>query len=692
MPSICETPPDFTLLTYGTDAPFTLSSHSGKVILLSFMNLHCSHCWSFFPRWNTIASMFSGDPNVEIVTVVFNSDPEDITDALIDGKLADYGLTAPEFTVLKDAGGWGDVATTYRSGFTGSVWFPYAYLISRSHVIANMWHWKSTDNGAVLSFDSGNDDDVENFIVHRIQDLLVDRPRWNSILALDYSGSMDTVVSVAGTSKAKIDFLREAAGAWLQVWKDYALPDDRLGVVYFADHATSDGTLVPILPGDNVESVLDALDDRDADGCTALGAAVATGIDVLETDPLTATDPAERFMVLFSDGKQNRNPRVSMTADCSGGSCVLERQIRNVDSDEIELMGFPVCGSNGGSSDYAGPLPRILEGNPMATKIHTIGIGAPDGGQGLLGTIADATSGVTYLDTEIWPNLTEFFLESLVESFRGSSLCVVARSAGTLAANESAWEQTFVLSKTVRRATIVVGWVDPANPLSVEVRKGGLLLDVDNKQTRRETSTLTTLPFPLYQSGPGFTVGPMTATATAAAPSSVMAVDFGRAPRIRPLQQLHRPRGFTVESEGDYTITLRRQFPSDAPVSFHVMVLADDKGIAASLELPRQVYFTDEHIPLDVRVLDDGRLVRKVYSAEVTVDRPLTALGNLYAEHHERIRAELGAGGRDAIVGAMLADSKLGGLLADRETDRVVLTPAHRVGHRRGAGPVGHFR
>jgi hypothetical protein len=697
MPDLCTIPPDFTLPIYGSPGSFTLSSHTGDAILLSFMNLACGHCWGWWERWNALHSDYTAAGNVEIVVVMFNGDPADVTDAMVDDELASRGKLPPSFTLLKDAGNWGDVAPTWLAGFTGSVWLPYCYLISPPHLIVDKWHWHSTANGDLLSFDSSDDNDVENFIRHRIDDLLTDRPRWNTILTLDYSGSMSDNVTVHGVTKPKIEFLKDAVDSWLRVWKDYALCGDKLGVVQFQSNASTDGLLQPILPGATVEAVLAMLDAAATGGCTAMGAGIATGIDLLETEAIVPGDPHQRYMVVFTDGIQNRNPMAIVTADCGGGGCVWEPQIRQISVDEADFYGWNFCGSDDGLSDYAGPLPRILHDNPMQTAIHTIGIGPPDSYAGLLNVISDETSGVAYVDSDVWPNLEEFFLESLVENFRGSSLAVVAKATATLADNETEVLHTFSLNRSVRKATILLSWLDESVPLTMDVYKDGEKLNLANKLTTKPLKQMATLPFPLYQPARSHlislhTANPITIFKAAGRSNAGMGAV---SPAMWQLAPSHE-----VDAEGEFQIVVKRLFSGPSGnVPYNLTVLADDSCTEVELHLPRQQYYTGELIPLDILVTEGNQPLQDVFSASVDIRRPVNAFGNLVVKHlrdaklgKQKVAKDSLQGPYQAAVKTLMADAKAAAKMRAYEVDRLALQPDYRMGAHGKVGQKGVFR
>ncbi len=693
MPNLCTTPTDFTLPAYSSPASFTLSGHTDKVILLSFMNLNCGHCWSWWDRWIALHDDFAASGDVEIVVVMFNTGTEVVTDAVVDAELVSRGKSAPSFTLLMDAGSGGIVAPDWMSGFSGGIGFPYAYLISRSYQIVDKWHRLSTTNGDPISFDSSDGDDVENFIRHRINDLSADRPRWNTVLALDYSGSMASNVTVHGVTKPKIEFLKDAVDSWLRVWKDYALCGDKLGVVKFQSNASADGVLQAILPGSTVESVLDMLDATSASGCTAMGAGIATGIDLLETEAITPADPHQRYMVVFTDGIQNRNPMVIVTADCGGGGCVWQPQVRQITNDEADFYGWNFCGPDSGVSDYAGALPRILHENPMQTAIHTIGIGPPDSSAALLGVIANETSGVSYVDSEVWPNLEAFFLESLVENFRGSSLAVVTKAAHTLISGDEAISYRFSLNRSVHKATILLSWLDESMPLVVEIFKAGKRLNLANKVTNKPRKQMVTLPFPLYQPAPMSRVARRAASISgkmAFIPDSYLSVS------PKPWQPAT---GHEVDAEGEFEVVIKRRFDDPAGnIPFNLTVLADDACTEVELRLPRQYYYTGEHIPLDIVLTEQGLPLQDAFSTTVDVRRPLTAFGNLVVSRLREAKPAVGKqadtlqAAYQAAVDAVMADDKAMAMLRSTEVDRVKLQPDFRIGERGKVGKQGLFR
>ncbi|MCP4677470.1 MAG: VWA domain-containing protein [Deltaproteobacteria bacterium] len=670
MPSICDSPPDFTLPIYGGGGTmFTMSEaeQGGKVLLLSFSSWGCGSCWAFYPFLNAIASDYLPNDELEIIQIHYGPLADEAGfDALREG----YGYPPPAFTVLFDT------EQVVGPVFWEGMLPPFEYLISRNYKIVNRWG-RNTGDEEPLSFDTHSFGEVDAFIRNRIDDLLVERDRWNTVLTLDFSGSMNTDASVAGITKPKVDFLRDAVDSWLRVWRDYACCSDQLGLVYFGSHANIASDLQAITPVENVEAILTDVATKNAGGKTAMGAAIASAIDLLETEPISDADPHERYVVVFTDGMQNRNPAFIVVGDCGDdGDCIWMPQIRMASEDEFDFYGWDYLGD----SDYDGPLPRILFGNVMQTAIHTIGIGAPDAYQGLLGVISNETGGATYSDSEVWPFLKEFFLESLVESFRGSSLQVVRKWHGTLAADETQTEMTFRLNRPVRKATILVSWLDEAVPLQVGVVKDGMTLSLNRKQSVQATSSITTLPFPLYQ--------PRRMNFMAISEAQLRTVHGARVKA--PMAFNKQEAGRLLDAEGEYTVVINRMFPeSPSDVPFHVMVVADDHDVEVDLAMPRSLFFTGQAIPLEIVATDHGQPVRTLFCADVDVHRPVVPFSKLLLDTYRKLAKDVRY---EAVLDEMWRDPEIAQQIQARKVDAVRLTRASANRHGDPAQLPGRIR
>jgi hypothetical protein len=623
---------------------------------------------------------------VQILGVIYNlrDEPDGaghsgpVTSEWIEEALAARGLTIT-FPLLMDGPYAESVAKKYMAGFSGWIGFPHSYIISKSFLITNKWHRLSTDNGDPLSFNSGDLNDTEYFVRHRLDDLQIDRQAWDTALVLDYSGSMNSSVTIGEVTQPKIDFLREAVTTLLKVWKDYALCEDRIGLVYFQSNASTDGNLIPILPGENIETMIENITSHSAGGCTAMGAGLATSIDILETST------NRRFAILFSDGMQNRNPLVYIHENLD-----VTRRIDNIGPENYPEGLVSLCGPNGGQSDYSGPLPIILD-DPININVHTTGIGALGNWLEMLNHISLATFGKCYTATDIWPNLKEFFLETLVEMYRGSSLQVIAKREGMLEGEQQV--ETFLLNMSVRKATVLLSWVGEECPLTFKLKKDGKTINLSHKIVEDQTYRFATLAFPHYQPGRTIFYPPKSAP-----------LHFNKKMQVVKLYQPYTPAehcGELISPGGWWEVVIERTFPSnESPVLYHLMVIADDKQLGYTFEYPFEIIYTGEPLPLSIRILEDGLPVEKIYSAEVIIHRPKVALGTILSKYKIKGKFPVKEGITEDIAPCptaqkmemLLQDKKAAKSLKEVEREKLKLEPIWKTSIERRVGSKGLFR
>jgi len=633
--NICDTPNNFALPDYVSGSTVSLSDYSGKAVVLSFVCIRCGWCLSWLQHLQDVHSDYETNPNVQVMAVIYNyNDASDgthsgpVTSDWISERLTAYGLTVT-FPLLMDGAWTSSVAKQYMAGMVGpSIGFPHSYMISRGFVITNKWHRLSTANGQPLCFDSSDLTDTEYFVRHRLEDLLKDRTAWDTVLALDYSGSMSSNVTIHGVTQPKVEFLKEAAATLLKVWKDYALCSDRAGSVFFNCHAATGSALSSVLAGNHIDNMISAIEAQSAQGCTAMGAGVATALDLMEGSA------NHKFIVLFTDGMQNRNPLVYVAEIGSGGATCYERHIDNIGpADYPDGVWMCFCDSDGGQSNYAGSLPVNLE--IVNANIHTIGIGAGAAFSNMLNQIALATAGTFRVDVDIWPNLKEFFIETLVEMYRGSSLQVVQKGQGVLAENQSEVVKTFTLNRSAEKITVLLSWADAENPLQLKLRKDGVSIDLSHKVQEEPTYQFATLAFPHYQK-PRPQLSHLAQWRTTIKSASIQAAaaknEALKAQLSFPLASQLLPSGEVVTAEGEWELVIRRRFdqPGVTP-AYHYMILADEKSLVFSVEIPNIVYEVGQPIPIAVRLSDKQGHQIKAFSVQTEVIRPTVSVAELLA-------------------------------------------------------------
>lgn len=641
--NICDTPTNFTLTDYVSGNSISLNAYSGKAIVLSFLCIRCGFCLQWLQHLQDIHADFETNPDVQVMGVIYNyNDASDgthsgpVTTEWITERLTAIGLTVT-FPLLMDGPWASSVAQQYMAGMVGpSIGFPHSYLISRDFVITNKWHRLSTSNGQPVAFDSSNLDDTEYFVRHRLDDLQIDRPAWDTVLALDYSGSMNSNVTVHGVTRPKVEFLQEAASTLLKVWKDYALCGDRAGSVFFGCHASMGSALSGLLSGTHVDDMLSAIETHAADGCTAMGAGVASSLDLL------SGSSNRQFVVLFTDGMQNRNPLVYVAEISGGGVTCYERRIDNIAPAEFpDGVWMCVCDSDGGQSNYAGSLPVNLE--LVNANIHTIGIGAGVIYQNMLNQIAAATAGQFRMDVDIWPNLKEFFIETLVEMYRGTSLQVLQKGQGILTEDQSKVIKLFRLNSSVRKITVLLSWTDPEHPLTFQLRKEGIPIDLRHKLKEESTFRFATLAFPHYQMSrlPSSLIPSLWApleSATAAKQRGNISASAAHASFSAALSRTRQ--GESVDAEGDWELAIHRTFADkNSAAAYHYMILADEKSLDFAIDIPPVVFQVGQTIPISIRVADKMRKPVRMFSVDVDVHRPTVSLNRLLAERKIDVRA-----------------------------------------------------
>ncbi len=276
------------------------------------------------------------------------------------------------------------------------------------------------------------------------------------VLVLDVSGSMND--AAPGSSTAKIDILRDSVTLFLETWRDYATPEDRIGVVFFGTNAEQYGvgSLLKnfVAEWENIRNEVQDPVLRPAGGWTAMGAGLHTAIVGLGAfDPL---DPRKRHVLLFSNGMQNRSPMVTVDPlDAFPDHLYIKDQTQADNPDVTGNSNVVIGGTN-----YLIPLAAS-----ELVHVHTVGIGVAENSGGtawhqLLFDLANQQSGKHNFIT-FAAQLDGVFLEDLVEALRGNTPEYVMERRVELSQAQTI---EFPINGSAERFTLAITWDDQENP------------------------------------------------------------------------------------------------------------------------------------------------------------------------------------------------------------------------------------
>jgi hypothetical protein len=282
------------------------------------------------------------------------------------------------------------------------------------------------------------------------------------VLVLDTSNSMDGIAP-EGT-EPKIVILKDAADLFIQAWTATApLAEDRIGVVFFNSGVSIGSDLAPLLQS-NAQAVIAAI--VEGEGLTAMGMGLQTAIEML-TDPNDTESNDRKYILLFTNGMQNVNPKVVIT----------------------------------GTGDLG------IEGVALSSHdipMHTIGTGVSGSQwQTLLSDIATETVGLHSYTSAPGHELEQNFLTDLVNMLSGNTLEFVDYRHGTFSDGEPAKTEAFTLNKSVKTASFLLSWrnVRETDALSFKlIKDGSIEIPVSGAnvpETKGKFYTLVTLQFPL---------------------------------------------------------------------------------------------------------------------------------------------------------------------------------------------------
>jgi hypothetical protein len=303
------------------------------------------------------------------------------------------------------------------------------------------------------------------------------------MLVLDLSGSMqDPGCPPPMTCQPKISTLKQAVQAFADLFREVAIPADRLAVRYFRRLVTpfpASGDLVSVLS--NGAAVAGNVNTQVAGDMTAMGGGIQSAINKL-------TDVAQQStIVVVTDGIQNVNPMVDKTTLTIGTDASVT----------------PSSGVTCAPSAVV-TCPTTL-GVTQSPPIYTIAIaGMPDWYTGVLDNIATKTKGVSHLTSNPDFALRQYLVETLIAGLRGNSPQLIAFRHGILAGDGAT--ETFVTNTTVSKLVLVLAWT-PRDSLAFRVERDGADVTGAGNLLFRPTSQMFSLALPTQFEGKEITAG-----------------------------------------------------------------------------------------------------------------------------------------------------------------------------------------
>ena len=291
------------------------------------------------------------------------------------------------------------------------------------------------------------------------------------ILCLDRSGSMNSAVP-DGTN-TKINLLKQAVDLFMAKWAPFAAPDDQMGVVYFETGVTTFPVAGPtdplLLPYPAEQAAISGdVSGQSTANMTALGAGLKraiTGFDL--------SRESRRVILLFTDGRQNQDPRVLTDPD---GTLRLE-------------------GSR--LSDYN-------------LEIHTIGVGVEGvDWETLLARISAQTNALHHFTSTPDTDLEEFFENQLIDCLKGNTVQLVEAKRGQIKPDE-VHEHRFHEPGTARRLTFSLSWSakksNQESPTFTVLAPGGTALPSPHHKQTGDLFRVISYRIPIVTSGKAINV------------------------------------------------------------------------------------------------------------------------------------------------------------------------------------------
>jgi hypothetical protein len=404
----------------------------------------------------------------------------------------------------------------------------------------------------------------------------------------DISGSM-ALKTINGGTLSRMQALQDAAQILFApsgVIDSYAIPGDKVGVVFFSDFAipaipaATSPFACPGLPTtpppppavtnllgadslDNVSHINGCVQNQTPTRSTSIGAGLLLAKSGFDLDGTNAN----RQVLLFSDGAQNTAPNVQVVTNGTN------KTVQVSDAMGANFADYPT--GIGICPITAGPLV------PPALDLQQQIADASCGGRNAHTPNSNQTFTAAYLET--------YFAQSLTAILPTDKLEIVADTTGTVARGSNTLEK-FLGSPNDGSMTIALSWsaegdTDRILPFQLKA-PDGTVIDLTQRTSIARHASFTTLPFPLFQNGT------------------------------------------EVGHKGEWQLELNGNAVHSPSLNYHLVVMADNPTIVSDFSVNAQNVGTGEQIPIRVKLTNNGAPVLNA-TVEAQLMGPSNSQGNV---------------------------------------------------------------
>lgn len=432
------------------------------------------------------------------------------------------------------------------------------------------------------------------------------RPPLDLALVLDFSGSMNDLAPAG--SNPKIQVLQDAVELFLKTWKQYAVKDDRIAIIYFASGVVIEGGNIvdfATLPvGATVESTIDdlisAVRAHAAGGSTAMGGGLQTALRLLTTGGAGH----RKHVILFTNGMQNQSP-----------------MIRKNPSNNFVIQSEPVNPANGvygdsGVTDAGGPAFGTAI-NTLSVLVHTVGIGVSETPDDRWQALLSGISANTGIAPDTGKNqfisrafeLEGAFINNLVEALRGFSPLMVRDYLTRLEPQEEAKTLEFLMDASASKATFILSWAGNTVP-------GRLRFELVGPDGKSATALARVVPGVNYQLAQAF---------------FPLANALGRPVDHTGLWKMVVQREGVLATPTSF-VEGRTNAIGKGPVEFRAYLVADVPDTSFSVRFSKISYRAGDEIVLTAQALQGFEPIRTLDKVTAEIAQPRTALGTRLAK------------------------------------------------------------